>query len=233
LRSGSSYDQGQCHENACHRRRWSRLGLSIAKIFGRNGFQVALIARNQAKLDDLAAQLAVLGIEAAGFPADLMDRPSLVDAFAGIKERYGVVDVLEYSPAPHTPVPGLEIAGPLAITVENLQPQIDFYLHGAITAVQQVLPVMLERGSGTLLFTTGGSAVYPNPMMGNVGIAGAGLRNWAYTLHAALADKGIYAGHISINTWIGTQPGGDADSIAQLYWDMEQKRDRVEVVFGS
>jgi NADP-dependent 3-hydroxy acid dehydrogenase YdfG len=167
------------------------LGLSIAKIFGRNGVQVALIARTKVKLDDLVAQLGALGIEAAGFPADLMDRPALVDAFARITERYGAVDVLEYSPAPHTPIPGMEIAGPLALTVENLQPQIDFYIHGAITAVQQVLPAMLERGSGALLFSTGGSAVYPNPLMGNVGIAGAGLRNWVHTLHTTLADKGI------------------------------------------
>jgi NAD(P)-dependent dehydrogenase (short-subunit alcohol dehydrogenase family) len=209
------------------------LGLSIAKLFGRNGFQVALIARSKAKLDDLTAQLALLGIEAAGFAADLMDRPALVDAFAQIKERYGVIDVLEYSPAQHTPVSSLEIASSLSVAVENLQPQIDFYLHGAITAVQQVLPAMLERGSGALLFTSGGSAVYPNPIMGNVGIAMAGLRNWAHTLHAALADKGIYAGHISINTWIGSAPGSDADSIAQLYWDMEQKRDRIEAVFGG
>ena len=207
------------------------LGLSIAKLFGRNGFRVALIARNKAKLDGLAAQLAALDIEAAGFPADLMDRPSLVEAFAQVKQRYGAIDVLEYSPAPHTPVPGVEMAGALDVTVENLQPQIDFYLHGAISVVQQVLPAMLERGNGALLFTTGGSSVYPNPMMGNVGIAMAGLRNWAHTLHAALADKGIYAGHISINTWIGSVPGSDADSIAQLYWDMYERQDRVEAVY--
>jgi NADP-dependent 3-hydroxy acid dehydrogenase YdfG len=89
------------------------LGLAIAKLFGRNGFRVALIARNKAKLDILTAQLAALGIEAAGFAADLLDRPSLVEAFAQVTERYGAIDVLE-------------IAGALDATVENLQPQIDF-----------------------------------------------------------------------------------------------------------
>src|SRR5438045_795479 len=68
------------------------LGLSIAKIFSCNGFQVALIARNPAKLDDLVAQLGALGIDAAGFEADIMNRPSLVDAFARITERYGASD---------------------------------------------------------------------------------------------------------------------------------------------
>ena len=205
------------------------LGFSIAKTFGHHDFRVALIARTQAKLETYVHQLQALNIEAAGFAADIMDRSSLVDAFAGIKQRYGDVDVLEFSPVRRPP--GLVDA--LAVTVENLQPQIDFYIHAAITTVQQVLPSMLERGSGALLFTTGGSAVYPNPMMGNVGIAMAGLRNWVHTLHAALADKGIYAGHISINTWIGSAPGTDADTIAQLHWDMEQRRDRVEAIFGT
>ncbi|MGV9381654.1 hypothetical protein ACWDRB_37980 [Nonomuraea sp. NPDC003707] len=33
---------------------------------------------------------------------------------------------------------------------------------------------MLERGSGTLLFTSGISAVHPLPFLGNVGIAASG-----------------------------------------------------------
>jgi hypothetical protein len=33
-------------------------------------------------------------------PADVMDRPTLVAAFEKIKDRFGAVDALEYSPAP-------------------------------------------------------------------------------------------------------------------------------------
>ncbi|KND37998.1 SDR family NAD(P)-dependent oxidoreductase, partial [Streptomyces stelliscabiei] len=47
------------------------LGLSIARRFGREGFQVALVSRTQDKLDALAARLAAEGIEAAGFAADV------------------------------------------------------------------------------------------------------------------------------------------------------------------
>jgi hypothetical protein len=43
-----------------------------------------------------------------------------------------------------------------------------------------------------LLFTTGASSVQPVAMMGNAG-PGAGLRNYALTLHQALAADGIYA----------------------------------------
>ncbi|MES9743787.1 SDR family NAD(P)-dependent oxidoreductase, partial [Priestia megaterium] len=40
------------------------LGMSIAKKFGKNGFRVALIARNEEKLNHLVIELEQLGIEA-------------------------------------------------------------------------------------------------------------------------------------------------------------------------
>lgn len=81
------------------------LGLSIAKTFGSNGFSVAL-SRTQAKLDVLADELTDAGIEATGFAADVMDPTSVAAAFDRITERFGEADVLEYSPAPHNPIPG-------------------------------------------------------------------------------------------------------------------------------
>lgn len=45
-----------------------------------------------------------------------------------------------------------------------------------------------------LLFTTGASSVQRVAMTGNAG-PGAGLRNYALTLHQALAADGIYAAH--------------------------------------
>jgi NAD(P)-dependent dehydrogenase (short-subunit alcohol dehydrogenase family) len=208
------------------------LGLSIARIFGHQGFAVALVARNEGKLDDLVAQLAEDGIEAAGFPADVMDRPTLVEAFHRIKERYGDVDVLEYSPAPHSPVPGVVMADALDVTVDNVRAQLEFYLYGAITAVQQVLPAMIERGHGTLLFSTGASSVNPIPMMGNVGIATAGLRNWVLNLNQVLAGQGIYAAHIPLAVWMGRGgPESEPDTIAQLYWDLYTTRTEAEHLY--
>ena len=56
------------------------MGLAIARTFGSRGFGVALIARNRAKLDDMAGQLAAEGITAAAFPADVLDHDALTQA---------------------------------------------------------------------------------------------------------------------------------------------------------
>jgi len=199
------------------------LGMSIAKKFGKNGFRVALIARNEEKLNQLVIELEQLGIEAASFQADILNKDQISLAFTTIKEKYGFIDVVEYSPTPSIDT----VTNALDVTEENALYQFQFNVLGAISSIREVLPDMLDKQSGALLFTTGGAAVNPVPMMGNVGIAVSGLRNYIFNLNSELKDKGIYAGHISIGIWM--QPNsGVQDKIADIWYDMYTKRDRVE-----
>jgi NAD(P)-dependent dehydrogenase (short-subunit alcohol dehydrogenase family) len=209
------------------------LGLAIARRFGREGFRVALISRTQSRLDALAADLAADGIEAAGFAGDVLDRPSLRAALAAAGERFGGIDVLEYSPAP-SGSPELAPADVTRVTVENIQRQVEYYVYGGVTAAQTVLPGMLERGSGTLLFTTGASSLLVFPQMGNIGIGAAGLRNYVLALNAALAGKGVYAAHVPLATWIGSGgPETQPDTIAEIYWELYTSRDQAERLYNT
>ncbi len=214
------------------------MGLAIARTFGSRGFDVALIARTKEKLQTLVDQLGQEGITAAAFTADVMDRASLTAALDAAKDRFGSLDVLEYSPAPHSLVPGFTMAAPSQVTVDNLQPQIEYNLYGAVTAARAVLLAMREAGAGTLLFTTGGGSVDPNPMMGNINAAAAALRNWVINLHKELTGSGVYAAHVAINVWIGEGgpegfPTAAPEQIAPLYWDLYERRERSEVVFNG
>lgn len=214
------------------------MGLAIARTFGSRGFDVALIARTRGKLEALVAQLSQEGITAAAFPADILDRAALTDALDAAEARFGGVDVLEYSPALHSPLPGLTLAVPSEVTVGNLQPMIEHGFYGAVTAAKAVLPAMREAGAGTLLFTTGGGSVDPVPMFGNVNPAQAALRNWVINLDKELAGSGVHAAHVAINVWIGGggpdgSPTATAEQIAPLYWDLHENRDRSEAVFSA
>jgi len=205
------------------------LGASIAKVFGGHGYDVALISRTKDNLDTLVAQLSEAGVTAAGFAADVTDRPSLTGALQDAIALFGAVDVLEYSP-----YGGLTQVTPTEVTVDNLQPQMDHHLYGAVTAVNAVLPAMLQAGTGTLLFTTGGGAINPYPMLATANAAQAAQRNWALNLHSTLADQGIYAANVAINLFIGTQPPGPGyphaapDDIAKVYWDLHSQRTQAE-----
>lgn len=209
----------------------TRLGLSLGKVFGGHGFDVALIARSTERLEALTASLAAAGVTAVGFPADATDHSALAAALTSAANRFGGIDVLHYAAPAAGGGQEARGIGALDVTVENVRPQMDSICYGAITAARAVLPGMLAAGAGTLLFTTGASAVTPVPVFVSAGMAGAALHNWTLTLNRALADQGIYVGHVAIGAWLAGTPGApegtsltEPDDIARLYWDLHTRR---------
>jgi NADP-dependent 3-hydroxy acid dehydrogenase YdfG len=208
-----------------------RLGLSLGRIFGGHGFEVALIARSAGRLGELTGKLAAEGIPAAAFPADVTDRPALAAALDRAAGRLGGIDVLHYASPGAGTTEALRSTGPLDITVDNLRPQVECICYGAITATRAVLPAMLAARAGTLLYTTGASSVTAAPVFVSAGMAAAALRKWAITLNGVLAGQGVYAGHVAIGAWIAGTPGApagaapkDPDDIARRYWDFHAGR---------
>jgi NADP-dependent 3-hydroxy acid dehydrogenase YdfG len=209
------------------------LGLSIGRVFGAHGFDVALVARSARHVDALAEELRAAGTRAVGFAADVAERAELRHALQLATEHFGSIDVLEYSP-----YAGLTTILPQAVTVDDLAPEIEQLLYGAVTAAQAVLPDMLRRGSGTLLFTTGGGAITPYPTLSTVNAAQAALRNWALNLHGAVADQGVHVATVAINVLIGaTAPPGvphrSPDDIASVYWELHERRSDADALVGA
>ena len=74
-------------------------------------------------------------------------------------------------------------------------------VRGVVQAVDfgsLLLPELIQRGSGGLLFPGGLSSVVPMPSLGGLALWAAALRNYAVTMHTALAPLGIFAGTITI-----------------------------------
>ncbi|MGX9672149.1 SDR family NAD(P)-dependent oxidoreductase [Mycobacterium sp. HM-7] len=217
------------------------LGLALARTFGAHGYDIALIARNQDKLDTLISALAAEDITAAGFTADVRDRPALTRALTDAAAHFGGIDVLEYSPGGTAATTKLSL--PSATTPEDLQFEIEFQLYGALTATAVVLPALRAAQAGTLLFTTGAGSVDPVPQVGNVNAAAAALRNWAINLNKELAGTGVYAAHVGIDVVIGGSansesvlpgfPVAPAADIAAAYWDLHVTRDVPEYIYRA
>ena len=200
------------------------LGLSLAKRFGKEGFQVALVARNAVKLQEMVDELTTLGIESAYFTADIYSKEQIEAAVSAIKEKFGKIDVLEISPVPGNYPP----TSVLNLTIENARDAFEGYAASSINIVNAILPDMLERKDGALLFTTGFSALHPMAMMGNIGVGIAGLRNYVANLHTELQDKGIYVGHRSLALFIsepGTGKVSDPDVIADMWYKAYSEKD--------
>ncbi len=194
------------------------LGLSIAKRFGKEDFQIALIARTADKLQFMVDELKEKGIEASYFVADLGNKEQVEKAVEAIKEKYGKIDVLEFSPGG-----SMTAVNALEVTAENARESFEALVVNAIYVVNSVVTDMVERGEGALLFTSGLSAMYPIPILGNVGIAMSGLRNYIANLHAALAPKGILVANRPLGLLIkaaGTGGANDPEVIADMWYQV-------------
>ncbi|MFF3227266.1 SDR family NAD(P)-dependent oxidoreductase [Nocardia suismassiliense] len=218
------------------------LGMSMARRFGSEGFRVALVSRNDARHASYLKDLAAQGIDATAHAADVTDRARLQSVLADIASD-GDIELAYYGPAPaHQPIPLTEIDADTARSAFD-------WIWPAVDMVHDVLPAMLARGSGALLFAGGLSGVRPMPMLGHLALPSAALRNYAVTLHAALADRGVYAGTLTIGGLIergdihsmvtadpdryGSPDGHtlDPDQLADTAWDMYRSRNRAEEVF--
>ena len=77
---------------------------------------------------------------------------------------------------------------------------------------------MLERGSGTILYTTGGAAINPNPLRAGVGISFAGEVAYARMLHDEVKDRGVHVAHTAIGGRIAPGADHEPDDIAEALW---------------
>ncbi|WP_039805392.1 SDR family NAD(P)-dependent oxidoreductase [Nocardia araoensis] len=220
------------------------LGMSMARRFGREGFRVALISRSDARHAGYLADLAERGVDATAHVADVTDR-SRLGAILGDIRREGPIGMVYYGPGPtQQPVPITDIDAATARSAFE-------WVWPAVDVVSDVLPGMLERGKGALLFAGGLSSVRPMPMLGHLALAAAALRNYALTLNAALAERGLYAGTLTIGGLVergdihamvtadparfGSPDGHtlDPDDLAETAWGMYRTRDRAETIFDA
>jgi short-subunit dehydrogenase len=221
------------------------LGRSVARRYARSGYTVVLVARRQPPLDELAADLAGVGATAHVFTADLSDADAVPRLAGQIRGAVGDPGVLYYGVSAGGFIP---VA---ALTPERARALMPLALYSLLALVQEFLPPMLERGDGAILSAQGASAVWGMPHISG-GFALAAQRNYLQSLHAAVADRGVYVGGLYIGAAIkrtpfyerreaeraaGTpmpdMPEADPDDLAGLLWTMHSTKSHPEATYPA
>ncbi len=202
------------------------LGTAIARRFGAEGYAIALVSRNQQRLDQLTADLTDQGHTAGGYAANVRDPKALTAALDQAAHDLGTIEVLEYSPLPQK-----EFLRPvLETTTDDLTAAMEFSVLGPVTAVNQVLPGMRSLGRGSILFVNGGSGARPNPNVAGTSIAFAGEGAYAKMLHDTLADDGIQVAQLIIPGAIEPgHPTNDPGVLADKLWYLHTNHDKFRI----
>lgn len=194
------------------------LGMAIAKKFGSEGYQIAMIARRSDAIDQYKNILNEQEIKAQGFSADASNTESLVNAFEKIQQTIGKSEVLIYNAA------ALKQGYPMSITAEDLVQDFKVNVAGALTCVQQVTPYMKEQKQGTILLTGGGFGLDPYPQFASLSVGKAAIRNLCFSLAKELEPDGIHVATVTICGVIKPNTQFDPDLIAQAYWKLHNQK---------
>ena len=208
------------------------LGAAVARRFGAEGFSVALISRNQGRVDALAEELGKEGITAKGFVADVRNPASISRVLEQVTETLGAIEVLQYSPLPQK-----DFMRPvLETTPADLVGPIEFSVYGPVAAVHQVVPGMrfLGKNRGTILFVNGGTAVTPVRSLTGTSVAFAGQAAYAQLLNEVLGEEGIQVSQLIIGGQIiAGHPEKDPAKLAEHLWNLHTKRDRFRLQISA
>ncbi|WP_396903993.1 SDR family oxidoreductase [Mycolicibacterium phlei] len=165
----------------------SGIGEATAIEMAARGFPVALGARRVDKLEELVGKINADGGEAVGFRLDVTDPDSVKTFVALATEALGDIEVLVAGA-------GDTDFGKIAETsTEDFERQLQIHLVGANRLATAVLPGMIERRRGDLIFVGSDVALRQRPHMGAYGAAKAGLVAMVTNLQMELEGTGVRA----------------------------------------
>jgi NAD(P)-dependent dehydrogenase (short-subunit alcohol dehydrogenase family) len=165
----------------------SGIGEATAIELAAHGFPVALGARRVEKLDDIVGKINAEGGEAVGFHLDVTDPNSVKSFVAQSVDALGEIEVLVTGA-------GDTYFGKLAeITTDEFESQLQIHLVGANRLAGAVLPGMLERQRGDLIFVGSDVALRQRPHMGAYGAAKAALVAMVTNFQMELEGTGVRA----------------------------------------
>jgi short-subunit dehydrogenase len=173
------------------------LGQAVAQRYAEDGYDVVLVARNQQALELFAQGLTAIGVTAHVIGADLADIDAVPALAAQVRAKVGDLDVLYFAP---TPEAGFVPAADL--TPQAAQAFMPLVFYSLVALVHEFLPHMIKLGDGAVLTAQGASTVQGLPNMSGPGPAQAAQRNYLQSLHAEVADKGVYVGMLYIGAVI-------------------------------
>lgn len=191
------------------------LSASLARLLAREGYGVALAARNPAKLAALCAETG-----ATAHACDATDEGQVAGLFAVA----GDAEVVVYNPSYRT-------RGPVAeFDPAEVQRSLQVCAFGAFLVARQAVPRMLRAGpdgtgNGVILLTGASAGVKGYPLSAAFAMGKFALRGLAQSMARELHPQGVHVAHVVIDGGIRSERRPeteeatmlDPDAIAETY----------------
>jgi NAD(P)-dependent dehydrogenase (short-subunit alcohol dehydrogenase family) len=164
------------------------ISASLTRKLRAAGLNVALAARNTAKLDPLTAETG-----ATAFPCDAADPKTVPRLFDQVQTAFGPPDIVIYNASFRT-------RGPLAeLNPADVQKTLAINAFGGFLVAQRAAQIMTPSGAGTILFTGASASVKGYAQSAPFAMGKFALRGLAQSMARELGPRGIHVAHIVID----------------------------------
>ena len=207
------------------------ISTGVAERFGREGFNVALVARNADRLASGVQALAAKNVRAQAFAADLGNAAEVRKVLEKVRGAFGPITVIHWNAYARN-------AGDiLSANPDEIHGALDIATVSLTVAVQTAL-ADLRAEKGALLVTNGGFALPVDAVdeagvkYGAMGlsIANAAKHKLVRLLATRLATDGIFVGEVMITGVIKgsafDQGNGNLEpaAVGDIFWKLFQER---------
>jgi Dehydrogenases with different specificities (related to short-chain alcohol dehydrogenases) len=136
------------------------IGAGVVSVLAREGSDLVIASRDSARLEKLARGLeAKYGVSVVPVQADLTKREDVRRIAEAAIRHFGKVDVLAYNTGPPKPGAFMELSE------EDWEYGVRLLLMSAIWITRDVLPHMVERRQGRLIYITSSTLKQPIPTL--------------------------------------------------------------------
>jgi len=188
------------------------IGAATAQLLAQRKYRVAVNYRSSAdEANEVVGAITAAGGEAWAIPADVTDPDDVTSLFSETERRWGRVDVLV-----HNALIPYEVTTFAELNWEQLGGKLDRELHAAFLVTKAVVPGMISRRFGRLIYMTTILSRRPREGMITVGTAKAAMDQFVRYVALELAPHGITANLVS--------PATVADATAEKLMTPEKMR---------
>ncbi|MGB8701945.1 MAG: SDR family NAD(P)-dependent oxidoreductase [Thermosynechococcaceae cyanobacterium] len=162
------------------------IGRAIAVEFAHQGIQrVLLVARNRAHLEEVAAELTALGVEAIAIPLDLTQQAEVSVAIAQAWRDYGPIHILvNCAGVAHQ-------ASFLRSHLPTVQAELDTNLMGMYAITRQVARRMAARQEGAIVNVSSLMGKIAAPTMATYSATKFAILGFTQALRGELAERQV------------------------------------------
>jgi 3-oxoacyl-[acyl-carrier protein] reductase len=180
------------------------IGAATAFVLAQEGYRVVVNHRNSApQAEDVASTITAAGGEALVIKADVTEPDDVATMVDEINQRWGGVDVLV-----HNALTPFDITSFANLTWEQLGGKLDTELRAAFLTTKAVVPGMISRGHGRLIYLSTLLSRRPRDGMISLGTAKAALDQFVRYIALELAPHGITANLVAPTTVEGSLSTG-------------------------